>query len=133
MIDPFSRPVFNRARRLCLALPEASEKTAWGHPTFRIADKTFCAFEMIKGRPTIAFRLPPEMCEALVSDARAFATPYGRGSWVSIWVDRAVNWKEMTTLVRTSYRSVASKRLMGMADRKQETGDRKQEDRKEIG
>jgi len=126
MNDPFSRPVFAKARRLCLDLPEVIEKTAWGHPTFRVADKVFCAFEMIKGRPTIAFRLPPETCETLVSDGRAFATPYGRGYWASVWVDRTVNWRAMKTLVRAGYRSVAPKRLAGMLDGS-ETRDRSEE------
>ena len=33
-----------RLRALCLALPESSEKLAWGEPTFRVRNKIF-AFE----------------------------------------------------------------------------------------
>ena len=30
-----------RLRAICLALPEATEKEAWGDPTFRVRDKIF--------------------------------------------------------------------------------------------
>jgi len=53
----FDRPVFSRARQVCLAFPETVERSSWGHPNFRAGTKTFCAFEMIQGRPSIAFRL----------------------------------------------------------------------------
>ena len=33
-----------RVRRICLALPEAMEKTAWGWPTFRVRDRIFVMF-----------------------------------------------------------------------------------------
>jgi uncharacterized protein YdhG (YjbR/CyaY superfamily) len=32
-----------RVRKICLALPEAHEKIAWGAPTFRVKDKQFAA------------------------------------------------------------------------------------------
>ncbi|MDQ3570962.1 MAG: MmcQ/YjbR family DNA-binding protein, partial [Actinomycetota bacterium] len=30
-----------RLRQICLALPEASEKEAWGDPTWRVRDRIF--------------------------------------------------------------------------------------------
>ena len=35
------RDPLERARETCLALPEASEKEAWGAPTFRVRNKMF--------------------------------------------------------------------------------------------
>ena len=32
--------------------------SSWDHPTFRASRVTFCAFEIINGRPSIAFDLP---------------------------------------------------------------------------
>jgi predicted DNA-binding protein (MmcQ/YjbR family) len=107
----FTRPVFARLRRLCLALPETHEATSWGHPNFRAGTKTFCTFEMIKERPSIAFRLSPADVDRTVRRQGFFATPYGRGLWVSRWVDDRVNWKLMTALVDRSYRYVAIKRM----------------------
>jgi predicted DNA-binding protein (MmcQ/YjbR family) len=109
--DPFTRPVFARARRLCLAQSEVSEVAAWGHPTFRVAGKTFCAFEIIKGRPSVAFRLPDDDVAEIAASEHGFLTPYGRSKWASLWVDATPDWPLIERLVRTSYLAVAPKRL----------------------
>jgi predicted DNA-binding protein (MmcQ/YjbR family) len=109
--DTFTRPVFARARRLCLAQRDVSEVPAWGHPTFRVAGKTFCAFEMIKGRPSIAFRLPESDVAEIAASGDGFLTPYGRGKWASLWVDGTTDWPLIGRLVRKSYLTVAPKRL----------------------
>ena len=33
-----------RLREICLALPEATEKEAWGTPTFRVRNKIFTMY-----------------------------------------------------------------------------------------
>ncbi len=112
----FERPVFARTRQLCLALPGSSEKIAWGHPTFKAGGKMFCAFELIGGRPSIAFRLASKDVGAALKDVRCFASPYGRGLWVSIWVDGVVDRKQIATFVERSYRMGATKRLLAALD-----------------
>ena len=87
-----ARPAVQRFRALCLALPETSERASWGHPNFRAGSKTFAAFEVIKGRPSFAFRLPATDVEELLKKAPFFTTPYGRGLWASMWVDGRVDW-----------------------------------------
>jgi predicted DNA-binding protein (MmcQ/YjbR family) len=114
--DVFARPVFARARKLCLQLPEASETSSWGHPNFRVARKTFCAFEMVKSRPSIAFRLDTGQRAALLQQKYSFATPYGRGLWVSLWLDKEIDWKLVRFAIERSYRLVATKRLVSMLD-----------------
>ena len=109
--DVFSRPVFARVRRLCLALREVSEVPAWGHPTFRVSGKTFCAFEMVKGRPSVAFRLPESDVVDVTAHEPGFVTPYGRGKWASLWVDGKVDWPVIEKLLRVSYLTIAPKRL----------------------
>jgi predicted DNA-binding protein (MmcQ/YjbR family) len=101
-----------RLRALCLAYPEASETASWGHPNFKAGKKIFVAFEHIKGRPSIAFRLAPSNVERLLVRRQFFVTPYGRGQWVSLWADGAVDWKAVTDLVDRSYRLVAQKRMI---------------------
>ena len=113
----FSRSVFARARRACLALPEASETSSHGHPNFQAGRKTFCAFEIHHGRPSIAVRLPVVEFEAEVAAGLMFATPYGRGAWTSLWVDGDVDWKELPALVRRGYDGVANKRQRALAGR----------------
>lgn len=117
MSADFSRPIFSRARRLCLAFPETTEKTAWGHPCFRAGKKMFCAFELVGGRPSIAFRLPPgEVNRLLRRHTRVIASPYGRGLWISVWVDGAVDWKLIESALDRSYRTVAPKRLIALLE-----------------
>jgi predicted DNA-binding protein (MmcQ/YjbR family) len=101
---------------MCLALPETVETVSWGHPNFRARRKIFCAFEMIKGRPTIAFKLSPAQARKTLRPKQFFATPYGRGGWVSVWVDTEVDWEAIAALVDQSYRGVAIKRMLDALD-----------------
>jgi len=112
----FERPAYKRARRLCLALPEASERTAWGHPNFRAGKKVFCAFEILAGRPSIAFKLKPPQIRPALRPHEFFATPYGRGLWISLWLDGEVDWETIGVLVEASYRNVALKRMLSALD-----------------
>ena len=106
----------DRLRTLCLAYPETSETASWGHPNFRAGKKTFVAFEPIKGRPSIAFRLTSTEVERLLARRQFFVTPYGRGQWVSLWAEGAIDWKAVTALVDRSYRLVAQKRMIAALD-----------------
>jgi predicted DNA-binding protein (MmcQ/YjbR family) len=108
----FDRPTVRRLRALCLSLPGTSESASWGHPNFRANNRTFATFEIIKGRPSIALRLDPADVDVLLRLPGFFATPYGRGRWVSLWADRKLNWKAIAALVDRSYRAVAPKRIV---------------------
>ena len=105
-----------RIRELCLSLPESSEVSSWGHPNFRAGKRTFAAFEWIKDRPSIAFRLNPTDIDLLLRRRGFFVTPYGQGRWVSIWVDAALNWGLVRRLLEESYRVVALKRMVAVLD-----------------
>lgn len=105
-----------RVRRLCLALPDTSEKSAWGHPVFKAGTKTFAAIEPVEGHLSIAFRLEPLDVDLLLTRPSFFVTPYGRGQWVSIWADAALDWPLITRLVERSYRVVALKRMLKTLD-----------------
>jgi predicted DNA-binding protein (MmcQ/YjbR family) len=102
--------VLERLRALCLALPETSEKSSWGHPNFRAGKRTFAAFEHVGGRPSIAFRLDRTEVNRLVRRKQFFATPYGRGLWVSLWADRPVDWILVSDMVERSFRTMAGTR-----------------------
>jgi predicted DNA-binding protein (MmcQ/YjbR family) len=106
----------DRLRQLCLAYPETSETASWGHPNFKAGKKTFVAFEQVKGRPSIAFRLEPQDVERLLTRRQFFVTPYGRGQWVSLWAEGTLDWKAVADLVDRSYRLVAQKRMIAALD-----------------
>jgi predicted DNA-binding protein (MmcQ/YjbR family) len=101
---------------MCLTYPATTETSAWGHPNFKAGKKTFVAFEPIKGRPSIAFRLQPAAVDRLLARKTFFATPYGRGQWVSLWADGGIDWKAVADLVDRSYRVVAQKRMIAALD-----------------
>jgi predicted DNA-binding protein (MmcQ/YjbR family) len=115
-VGPTSTRTLERVRRLCLALPEAHETLAWGHPVFKAGSKTFAAIEPGKGRPSVAFRLDPTDVDLLLKRKPFFATPYGRGLWVSAWADAALDWPLIGRLVERSYRIVALKRMVKALD-----------------
>src|SRR6266542_1587130 len=117
MTPALSRPVVLRLRSLCLSFPETTETLSWGHPNFRAGKRTFATFEIVKGRPSIAFRLDPAGVRVLLHKKNFFVTPYGQGRWVSAWVDGSVDWKLVAGLLERSYRTVALKRMLQTLDR----------------
>jgi predicted DNA-binding protein (MmcQ/YjbR family) len=121
----FDRAVFRRLRRVCLALPEATETSAWGHPNFRAGKRTFCAFELLGGRPSIAVRVTPAEAKQLGRRRHFFLTPYGRGVWVSRWLDVGGGEQSLAALIDRSYRQVAPKNLVRLLDSRTTTGTRR--------
>jgi predicted DNA-binding protein (MmcQ/YjbR family) len=105
-----------RLRKICLALPRATEKEAWGDPTWRIRDKIFA---MQKGnvpghRPSLWLKARRGAQTILVDSdpLRFFVPPYvGKQGWVGIWLDGPVDWKQIAGLVEESFWLVAPKRL----------------------
>jgi predicted DNA-binding protein (MmcQ/YjbR family) len=104
----------DRLRAICLALPEAEEKEAWGDPTFRVRDKIFAMPKAGDGRLSLWCKAPPGSQAILVGadPERFFVPPYvGHKGWIGMRLDRSPDWNEVTLLVRRSYRLTAPKRL----------------------
>ena len=116
MLTSANERTLAKLRTLCLSFPETNETASWGHPNFKAGKKTFVAFERVKGRASIAFRLEPEEVERLLQRKPFFATPYGRGLWVSVWADGPVDWRAVQDLVERSYRVVALQRMLTALD-----------------
>jgi predicted DNA-binding protein (MmcQ/YjbR family) len=104
-------------RRLCLALPEAREVEAWGHPTFRAGKKMFAGFGGEAGSLSLGLKVGFERQDELLEDDRFFPTPYAaRQGWVSLRIDGETDWNEVAGLVREAYRQVALKRMLQALD-----------------
>jgi predicted DNA-binding protein (MmcQ/YjbR family) len=106
-----------RLRGICLALPDASEKLAWGDPTWRVRDRIFA---MQKGnheggRPSLWLKGASGAQEALVGARPSvfFVPPYvGNKGWVGIYLDAAsVEWDVVADLIVESWRLIAGPRL----------------------
>jgi predicted DNA-binding protein (MmcQ/YjbR family) len=114
-----SRKPIDQLRKICLALPEAEEKEAWGDPTFRVRDKIFAMEKRGDGRDSVWCKAPPGSQMVLVGadPERFFVPPYvGSKGWVGVRLDGKPDWEEIAKIVARSYRLVAPKRLAGFVD-----------------
>jgi len=107
----------SRLRAICLALPEASEKEAWGDPTWRVRGRIFAMQKgnYKGGRPSLWLKAPEGYHSILVAGGpgRFFVPPYvGHKGWIGVYLDgRRIDWDELNALIRRSYRLVAPKRV----------------------
>ncbi len=105
-----------RVRRLCLALPETTEKLSHGEPTFFVRKKVFAMFSNNHHNDGhVAVHLPalPGVQETLIeaSPEKFYRPPYvgGRG-WIGVELG-AVDDGELAALIRQAWRIIAPKRL----------------------
>jgi predicted DNA-binding protein (MmcQ/YjbR family) len=109
------RSKLDRIRSICLALPEAFEVEAWGHPTFRVGSgrgKIFCT--AAEDGSTATVKADPLEREALLEQGEPFFLPayVGHRGWVGVRTgDGADGWQEIAELIATSYCLIAPKRL----------------------
>jgi predicted DNA-binding protein (MmcQ/YjbR family) len=102
-----------KIRSICLALPEATEVEAWGHPTFRAGKKMFAAFGKGPEGISLGLKVGFDRQEQLLKDDRFFPTPYAaRQGWVSLRINAMTDWREVEKLVREAYRQTALKRMI---------------------
>jgi hypothetical protein len=109
-------------RRLCLALPEATERLSHGEPTWFVRGRTtFVTYADHHHDDRLAFwcAAQPGVQEALVASApeRFFRPPYvGHRGWAGVYLDVPVDWDEIAELVTDAYRVVAPRRLVAELD-----------------
>jgi predicted DNA-binding protein (MmcQ/YjbR family) len=105
-----------RLREICLALPEASEKIAWGDPTFRVRDRIFVMQKgnYAGGRPSIWLKVREGGQSLLLASKRelCFVPPYvGHKGWIGVYLDgRSVPWSFVGELIAESHSLVAPRR-----------------------
>ena len=113
-----------RVRALCLALPEATEKEAWGMATFRVRNRIFAHFadnHHGDGRVAVWLKAAAGAQELLVEadPERFFAPPYvGPRGWVGMRLDDEADPEELADLVEDAYRLTAPKRLIAALETK---------------
>jgi hypothetical protein len=109
-------------RRLCLALPETTERLSHGEPTWFVRDrKTFVTYANHHHDDRLTFwcAAPPGAQAALVgSDPRRFFVPpyVGHRGWLGVRLDVPIDWDEIAEIVLDAYRTVAPKRLLSELD-----------------
>ena len=112
-----ARTPVDRLRAICLALPDTSEKVAWGEPTWRVGGKLFAQLDNHHhGADHLAVWMPAPLGEQesliFLDPERFFRPPYvGQRGWVGARIDRRPDWSLVTALVTQAYREVAPPRL----------------------
>lgn len=111
--------ILEQLRRVCLALPEATEGQGVGDPSFRVRDKIFAMQHTQQGRPSLWCKAPSGF-QSMVVEAepeRFFVPPYvGQHGWIGLWLDIEMDWEHVAELVEKSYRMTAPKRLIQQLD-----------------
>src|SRR5262245_65128575 len=102
-----ARTPVERLRRMCLALPETTEKIAWGEPTWRVKGKLFAQLDdHHHGADRLAVWLPAPLGEQesliFMGAKRFLGPPYvGVRGWVGVRIDGRSEWWRVGWLVRT--------------------------------
>jgi hypothetical protein len=113
-----------RLRRICLALPEATERVSHGEPSWFVRDRkmfvTFADNHHNDGRRAFWCAAAPETRHLLleIDPPRFFVPPYvGTRGWLGMRIDLDdVDWEQVAELVTEAYRLVAPKRLLALLD-----------------
>jgi hypothetical protein len=107
----------DRVRRLCLALPETTERLSHGEPTFFVDDKVFVMFANNHhgdGRIAVWVPVPPGLQAELIqkNPSTFFKPPYvGTRGWVGIELAQ-VSDADLSFHVNLAWEQVAPKRLL---------------------
>jgi hypothetical protein len=118
-----------RLRAICLALPGATEKLAWGEPTWRVGGRLFAQLDdHHHGAEHLAVWLPAPLGEqeamVFTDPERFFRPPYvGQRGWVGVRIDRRPDWTVIARLVEQAYLQVAPSRLRAAAGRRAPAAD----------
>jgi hypothetical protein len=113
-----------RMRRICMALPEMSERLSHGTPTWFVRGRTQVVQYWSDTHREIHFAqlwcaAPPGAQEALVEaePRRFFRPPYcGHRGWLGVRMDLDIDWTEIAAIVEDAYRVVAPKKLVDQLD-----------------
>ena len=105
-----SNPAIKRLRGICLALPEAFEKEAWGECTFRVTGGSMFAMtdnnHHNSGHVAVWVKALAMVQEILVGSdpKRFFVPPYmGKKGWVGVRLDHQVKWDELSAILKDGY------------------------------
>ncbi|MEO8434460.1 MAG: MmcQ/YjbR family DNA-binding protein [Pyrinomonadaceae bacterium] len=110
-----------RVRRICLSLPETTEKLSHGEPTFFVRKKVFAMCSINHhddGHVAVTAPAAIGIQEALIKEApkKFYKPPYvGVRGWIGIELDQ-VNDKELALHVREAWRLIAPEKLHVMLE-----------------
>jgi hypothetical protein len=99
------RPILARVRKICLALPDTSERPSHGEPTFFVKDRSFATMDTYHHGAAhyavhVAAPLGAQDVLTKSDPARFFVPPYvGVRGWVGVVLDNDPDWDEIQRLL----------------------------------
>lgn len=127
-----------RIRKLCLSLPESSEKLSWGAPNFRVRERVFAMYAAANnhhgdGRESVWLNCDVVSQQFMIQrePKRYFKPAYvGAYGWVGVYLDARPNWKVVADRVTEAHeytlaRLAAKKAEAKAKSRKPKTASRK--------
>ena len=114
--SPKAQALLKKVRAICLDFPEVAEVEAWGHPTFRAGGpkgKIFATFGGGETGSSMSMKTTLDFQQVLVhADPRFTIAHYvGKHGWVTFSFTGTIDWKQLASLVRASYKAIAPKKL----------------------
>jgi hypothetical protein len=110
-----------RVRRICMSLPETTERLSHGEPTFFVRKRVFAMFandHHNDGRIAVWLPAPPGLQEMLIDTAPEpyFRPPYvGVRGWIGIELVN-ISDEDLAFHIRDGWRLVAPKKLQAAFD-----------------
>jgi hypothetical protein len=113
-----------RVRRICLALPEVTERPSHGTPTWFVRDKKTFVTIWPYGHHQDEFAhmwcaAPPgAQSELIAADPDRYHYPsyVGHRGWIGVRLHSPIAWDEMAEIIEDAYRTVAPKTLIAALD-----------------
>jgi hypothetical protein len=125
---PHDDPLIQRLREICMALPEADERTSHGEPTwFAGKGRVFATLDNHHhGATQLSVWLPqPLGVQQMLLEADPecfFRPPYvGVSGWIGVPLDMQLDWQVVASLVRDAYLHVATLKLAKQLKAREQT------------
>jgi hypothetical protein len=106
----------DRVRKICMALPDVTEKLSHGEPTWWVNKRTFAMFDNNHhniGHIGVWMNAPDGAQEALVAaePQHFFRPPYvGVKGWIGVRLDSGLDWKVVASLLEQAHRVTGAKK-----------------------
>jgi len=117
--------ILTAVRKICLALPETSERPSHGAPTFFVREKRSFATVWDShhgdGRFALICAAPDGLQSTLVEadSERFYVPPYvGHRGWIGVRLDRGFDRHEIAGILEDAYAEVAPPKLVEAAERR---------------
>ncbi|NYI07417.1 MmcQ/YjbR family DNA-binding protein [Allostreptomyces psammosilenae] len=118
--DASAEVILAGLRRICLALPETSERVSHGSPAFFVRGKRILAyFADDPSDLALWCPAPPGVQESMVGEEpdRFFVPPYvGQHGWLGVRLSDELDWDELAAIIEEAYRTMAPRRLVARLD-----------------